>query len=142
MDETVNPHDAATTYRYLRLGLVALVIFLAASILTTARNAHWGWQTSISAYFYTSSHTVFVASLCAVGICLLIYQGSTITEDSLLNFSGFLAIVVGLVPTGREKLRGPGLPCDFDPTVFADNSMWALLIVSLVAAVVVLIIQR
>jgi magnesium-transporting ATPase (P-type) len=73
---------------------------------------------------------------------LLIYQGSTITEDSLLNLSGFLAFVVGLVPTPREKLRGPGLPRDFDSTLFAENSMWALLTASVVAAVAVLIIQK
>ena len=132
MPKLVSPDDAVTTYRYVRLGLVALVIFLIASVITTHRHAE-GWQNSISAYFYTSSHSVFIASLCAVGVCLIIYQGSTMTEDSLLNFAGFLAFIVGLVPTAREKLRGPGLPDDFCPTAFVENNVWALLIASVAA---------
>jgi hypothetical protein len=123
-----------------RLGLVALVVFLAASIIETRRKAD-GWQNSISAYFYTSSHGVFIASLCAVGICLIIYQGSTTTEDSLLNFSGFLAFVVGLVPTARAILRGPGLPDDFDPTAFVGNNVGALLIATVVGLAVFVIIR-
>jgi hypothetical protein len=132
MAKLVRQEDAVTTYRYVRLGLVALVVFLTASVINTRRHAD-GWQNSISAYFYTSSHSVFIASLCAVGICLIIYQGSTTTEDSVLNFSGVLALVVGLVPTGREPLRGPGLPKDFDPTAFVENNVWALLIASVAA---------
>ena len=107
MDEVahkdVTTREAVTTYRYVRIGLVALVVFLGVSIFTTWLPAK-DWQTSISAYYYTSSHSVFTASLCAVGACLIIYQGRTTTEDVLLNFSGLLAFVVGLVPTGREDL--------------------------------------
>jgi hypothetical protein len=111
-----------------------------ASVIDTFRHAD-GWQNSISAYFYTSSHSVFIASLCAVGICLIVYQGSTTTEDALLNFSGVLAIVVGLVPTGREELRGPGLPEDFDATAFVENNVRALLIACVVAVAVYVLIQ-
>lgn len=144
MKPSVRQEDAVTTYRYVRLALVALVVFLAASIGNTHQHAYRhddGWQTSISAYFYTNSHSVFVASLCAVGICLIVYQGRTTTEDVLLNFSGLLAFVVGLVPTAREALRGPGLPCEFDTALFAENSMWALLFASVIAGVTIVIIQ-
>jgi hypothetical protein len=72
---------------------------------------------------------------------LIIYQGSTTTEDSLLNFSGFLALIVGLVPTDREALHGPGLPKEFDPTTFVENNVGALLIASLAAVAMYLIIQ-
>jgi hypothetical protein len=135
--------EAVATYRAVRIGLVALVVFLGASIITTHRHAYSrddGWQTSISAYFYTSSHSVFIASLCAVGICLIVYRGRTTTEDALLNFSGLLAFVVGLVPTGREPLRGPGLPCDFDTALFAENGVWALLFASTIAGIAVVIL--
>src|SRR6185312_5482595 len=145
MEPSVRSEDAVATYRYVRLSLIALVIFLAASIFNTHRHAYRhddGWQTSISAYFYTSSHSVFVASLCAVGICLNVYQGRTTTEDVLLNFSGLLAFVVGLVPTGREALRGPGLPSEFDTALFAENSIWALLFASVIAGVAVVLIHR
>jgi hypothetical protein len=141
MKPLVTSKEAVTTYRYVRLALVALVVFLTASVIDTRGHAD-GWQNSISAYFYTSSHSVFIASLCAVGICLIVYQGSTTTEDALLNFSGVLALVVGLVPTGREELRGPGLPSDFDPTAFVENNVTALIIASLVGAAAYLTIQK
>jgi hypothetical protein len=140
MGDLVTPEDAVTTYRYVRLALVTLVIFLAASVVNTAWHAT-GWQTSISAYFYTSSHSVFIASLCAVGICLIVYQGSTTTEDALLNFSGVLAIVAGLVPTEREELRGPGLPEDFDAKAYVENNVKALLIACVAGTAVYLLIQ-
>jgi hypothetical protein len=140
MKPLITSKDAVTTYRYVRLALVALVVFLTTSIVNTWWHAT-DWQTSISAYFYTSSHSVFIASLCAVGICLIVYQGSTTTEDALLNFSGVLAIVVGLVPTGREELRGPGLPDDFDAKAFVENNVMALLIACVAGAAVYLLIQ-
>lgn len=130
-----------TTYRYVRLALMALVVLLAASLFITWWHAA-DWQTSISAYYYTSSHSIFIASLCAVGACLIVYQGRTTTEDALLNFSGLLAFVVGLVPTGREPLEGPGLPRDFDTALFAENSMWALLVTSVLTGGAVALIQR
>lgn len=138
----VRPEDAVTTYRYVRLALVALVVFLAASVANTRWWHAADWQTSISAYYYTSSHSVFIAALCAVGACLIVYQGRTTTEDALLNFSGVLAFVVGLVPTGRETLRGPGLPDNFDTELFAENSMWAFLVASVLTGVAVVLIAR
>ena len=115
MPKLVSPDDAVTTYRYVRLGLVALVIFLIASVITTHRHAE-GWQNWIGAYFYTSSHSVFIASLCAVGVCLIIYQGSTMTEDSLLNFAGFLAFIVG-----RFRPRGKSCAAQGCPTILSNG---------------------
>jgi hypothetical protein len=43
---------------------------LTASVIGTGRLAS-ECQNSISAYFYTSSHSVFVASLFAIAICLI-----------------------------------------------------------------------
>ena len=140
MEPLVSSKDAVTTYRYVRLGLVALVVFLTASVIDTHCDAS-DWQNSISAYFYTSSHSVFIAALCAIGVCLIVYQGSTTTEDALLNFSGFLALVVGLVPTGREDLHGPGLPDDFDQTAFVENNVQALLIATIAAVAGFVVIQ-
>ena len=50
--------------------------------------------------------------------------------------------MVGLVPTGRETLRGPGLPDNFDTDLFAENSMWALLVACILTGVAVVLIQR
>ncbi|WP_422745167.1 diphosphate--fructose-6-phosphate 1-phosphotransferase [Mycobacterium sp. WMMD1722] len=119
--------EALITYRYLRMALVTLVVMLGASILFTEAAADC-WQGSISDYYYTPSHLIFVASLCAIGICLIVYRGHTATEDLLLNFSGLLAFVVALVPTTAPTLCGAGMPGIDDPTAAAGNNIGALLV--------------
>lgn len=116
--------DAFVTYRYVRVGLVALVVFLLVSVGLT-----WGdtcLQSSISAFFYTRTHAVFVAALCAAGVCLIAYQGSRAGEDALLNFSGFLAFIVALIPTDADGLCRPWLPTVTDPFGAVANNVAAL----------------
>jgi hypothetical protein len=104
------PGDEVWTYRYLRIGLVGAVAFLAVSVaITTATTRRW--QPSVSAYYYTFSHAPFLGALCAVGLGLIAYKGSTATEDVLLNTAGFLAFVVALVPTARPPCDGPPASC-------------------------------
>ncbi|MCG5430925.1 diphosphate--fructose-6-phosphate 1-phosphotransferase [Mycobacterium sp. MYCO198283] len=136
----VRPDDAVSTYRYLRIALVALVVFLGASIVDT-RLAATCWQGSISAYYYTTSHAVFVATLCAVGVSLIVYQGSSRTEDMLLNFSGTLAFAVALVPTRAPTLCGPALPTLEDATIGVGNNIRALLIAVAAGAAVYAVIR-
>jgi len=107
------------TYRYLRLAMVVLVAFLAASVVF-ARLSATCLQSTISDYYFTSAHPVFIGAICALGACLIVYQGSSNTEDALLNFSGFLAFVVALVPTARPNRCAPTLPEGYDAAV-GDN---------------------
>ena len=51
------------TYRYVRLILVAVVAALFASVTLTAKAAQWCWQPSISAFYYTHAHAVFIGAL-------------------------------------------------------------------------------
>lgn len=118
--------DAMVTYRYVRVGSVALVVFLLVSVALTWQ--HTCLQSSISAFFYTRTHAVFVAALCAIGICLIAYRGSRVGEDALLNFSGFLAFVVALIPTDAVGLCQPWLPTVDDPFGGVGNNVTALLI--------------
>lgn len=124
--------DTMVTYRYVRVGLVALVVFLLVSLGLT-----WGdscLQGSISAFFYTRTHAVYVAALCAIGICLIAYKGSRIGEDALLNFSGFMAFVVALIPTGPDDLCQPWLPSVGDPFGAVANNVTALFVAAAVGA--------
>lgn len=91
--------EAATTYRYLRLGMVAMVVLLAVSILYERTQAPGCWQTSISAYHYTPVRSVFVGVLVAIGLCLIVIRGRDRWQDLFLNVAGMLAMVVALVPT-------------------------------------------
>lgn len=129
--------DALWTYRYLRIGLVAVVAFLAVSVLQAWRSTGV-LQTSISAFYYTTAHAAFLGALGAVGIGLIAYKGSTWTEDILLNSAGFLAFVVALVPTERPACAtaptdcGQWLPSFDDPTGGVTNNITALVIATLI----------
>ncbi len=112
MDDGTRADHVLVTYRYLRTGMALLVVILAAGIiqqvLSPAPNC---WLGSISAYYYTSARAVFVACLCAIGACMIIYRGNTDREDLVLNASGALAFVVAFVPTPLTDLvvaPGPG----------------------------------
>jgi hypothetical protein len=90
---------AVKTYRYLRLGMIGMVVMLAASLLIEAAAAPGCWQTSISAYFYTPVRAVFVGVLMTIGLALFVLKGRTDWEDTWLNLAGMCAPIVALVPT-------------------------------------------
>ena len=130
------------TYRGLRLATVVVVVLLGAAVLAQAIPAGC-WQTSISAYYWTAAHAVFIAALCVIGTCLIVYKGSSDLEDAALSFSGFLAFVVAFVPTAREPLcGGPGLPADVVVGPGIRNTVGALLIAGVVGEIASLLARR
>jgi hypothetical protein len=129
-------NNVLNTYRYLRMGLAALAALLLASVVLQIGKNDGCYQTSISAYFFTPSHAVFVAGLCAIGACLIIYQGDTTTEDVLLNFTGAAAFIIAFVPTGIDKSCSGSKDVDIDTiTNVVSNSVWAFLIAAVLAVV-------
>src|SRR5262249_27096748 len=60
-------HSESTTktYLYLRVGLVALAVFLGTSLVIELAFGDTEWQGSISAYYYTPVRSVFVGTLTA-----------------------------------------------------------------------------
>jgi hypothetical protein len=95
--QPLRSQDAIKTYRYLRIGMIGAVVLLAASI-AIERSKVDCWQTWISAYYYTPVRAIFVGSMIAVGLSLIVYKGRA-WEDACLNFAGMLAPVVAVVPT-------------------------------------------
>ena len=84
MDSTGGIGYPLATYRYVRLCLIAVVAGLLASVTLTG--APQGcWQTSISAFYFTATHAVFIGALCAAGLGMIAYKGVTSPEDILLN---------------------------------------------------------
>jgi hypothetical protein len=86
------------TYRYLRLGMVGVVVMLAASVLVERSEVDC-WQRSISAYYFTPVRAILVGGLMAVGLSLIVIKGRTTAEEACLNVAGMLAPVVAVVPT-------------------------------------------
>jgi hypothetical protein len=134
------------TYRYLRAAMIALLLMLVFSV-----GYQWWWETartcwlgSISAYYYTPARTIFVGSLCALGACLIAYKGHSPAEDVLLNFSGFMAFVVAMVPTAPDGLCGPNAYSQTLTEIgFAvRNNIWSLIFVTALATVIAGLLRR
>jgi hypothetical protein len=120
---------ALDTYRYLRGGMPVMLVMLASALIIERATATC-WQTSISAYYFTGVHAVFIGTICAIGTLLVVYRGSNDTEDVLLNLAGILAFVVALVPTTRPVLLcgASALPVDAVSERAVIGNVWALVV--------------
>ncbi|MGV9669300.1 hypothetical protein ACWDPV_01735 [Gordonia sp. NPDC003504] len=142
-----NSSIVISTYRNLRLGMIALIAMLAVSVIYSAVTyrspSHSEFMGSISAYFYTSAHMVFIGSLCALGALLVTYKGSTEPEDVLLNYSGFLAFLIAFIPaTVPDSAHDPDVlfPC-FPIDATLKNAVLAAMIAGGIAQVLGLIVK-
>ena len=120
---------ALDTYRYLRGGIPVMLVLLTAALIIERAGATC-WQTSISAYYFTSAHAVFIGAICAIGTLLIVYKGSRDTEDILLNLAGILAFVVAFVPTSRPVLLcgESALPVGGLTDDAVIDNVWALVV--------------
>jgi hypothetical protein len=129
---------ARDTYRYLRGGMVAVIVMLFAAVLIDSVPT-WCWQESISAYYYTAARNVFVAALCCLGIMLIVYKGSADTEDVLLNLAGTLAFFVAFVPTDPPGSSNDKqiVPTNEEQIAAVDNNIGAVVVALAVAAALI-----
>ena len=125
------------TYVALRWAILVVVALLLVVVLYTGWSTG-AWQTSISGYYYTAARPVFVASLCAIGACLVVYHADN-PENLLLDFAGFLAFVVAFVPTTIDLREPPpgtlNVPTATDVVSTVQASVLALLIAGLIAVI-------
>ncbi len=129
------------SYRYLRIAPIISVVMLLTAVLIQRSRADC-WQTSISAYYFSAAHSAFVATLCAIGVSLIVYKGHSDTEDVILKFAGFFAFIVAMSPTARETVCGPGLPVDYDVMSGTRNTVLAVLITSVLAEATRIVVDR
>jgi hypothetical protein len=119
---------AVKSYRYLRLSIVVVVLSLLASVLIERVHVSC-WQESISAYYYTPVHAIFVGALVAIGVSLVAIKGSTDVEDMLLNVAGVLAPIVAFVPTSTPSRNcASTVFVGGDPEAYIDNNVLAFAI--------------
>ncbi|MBB2894726.1 hypothetical protein [Flexivirga oryzae] len=100
MEHNRDTNTEVTTYRYLRSCLLALLLALTVSVVV--ETVRGGWQTSISAYYYTPAGPVFIGVLSSVGVCLVALHGYTDAENVCLNLAGISAPMVAFVPTPEQ----------------------------------------
>ncbi len=75
------------TYRYLRIGLIGAAALLGVSVVIERLHTDC-WQEAISSYYYTPARAVFVGTLVAVGLVLIVIKGRE-REDLYLNLAGW-----------------------------------------------------
>lgn len=75
------------------------VIFLTSSFIFDRTT----FQTSISAYYWTLDleRNIFVGTLCAVGVFLLLYKGYNWFEDRVLDLAGVSAVGIAFFPMDK-----------------------------------------
>lgn len=93
------------TYRNLRLAIAGTVVLLGIAVWSAALSV--GVLPSISAYFYTSARSIFVGSLVAAAIAILVLSGRGV-ERALLDAAGLFAPLIALVPTPIRPGTIPG----------------------------------
>lgn len=102
-DELAAGGDPATTghqsHRYLRLSLAMVVLALFVGVGVQIVRSGGEWMPSISHYFYTPAHNVFVASLVAASLALVVLAGRDL-ETVFLDIAAIFAPLIALVPTG------------------------------------------
>jgi hypothetical protein len=137
-------HDyIVASYRYLRLAMVVLVVTLGASLVIEM----WGapcWQGSISAYYWTPVHAIFIGALVAIGALLIALKGRDSIEDVFFNLAGVLAPIVALVPTRRPSriCSDPGDEVTVDAAALVRNNVPALGIALAITVVVALLVAK
>lgn len=118
-------------YRDLRVGMVVLMVMLAAGVIIEKISAPC-WQSAISTYYYTSARSIVIAALVALGTLFIIYRGSTDTEDVLLTLAGVSALTAAIVPElPRPDPLCPGrvnLPPDYNVQAAVLPNVWAVAI--------------
>lgn len=71
--------------------------------------ADYAWQHSISHYYYSDMHIVFICTLCVLGGFLITYRGKPDNpwESRVSNFAGYCAFGVAAFPTQFQGFRPP-----------------------------------
>lgn len=130
------------SYRYLRLAIVVLLVGLAAAVI----RQWWGpkcIEGSVSAYYYTPVHGLFIGSLVATGAAMVALKGRTTVEDAMFNVAGLLAPVVALVPTTRQdRLCNEAAALNLQRNELVPNSLTALAVAGLFILVVTVFVAK
>jgi hypothetical protein len=129
--DSYSPHTTPITlaiYRELRVGMVVVMVMLAAAVVVERISAT-RWQSALSEYYYTSAHSIFIAALLALATLFFVYKGSNDTEDALLTLAGVCTLIAALVPQGRPLLYGRAdLPPEYNVESVIQPNVWAVVI--------------
>jgi len=96
------------------IGICGMVLPLALCIFPKRPSGFYGFEPSISDYFYTDRGDILVVILCVLGTFLITYAGYTWKERVLTFIAGICGMAVAFVPTKNRCDQ-----CEF--SVHTDN---------------------
>jgi len=110
--------DAVMSYLLLRqlIGILGISLPFILTIGTYVIGNCSSLQPSISHYYFSIMHIVFVGTLCVLGGFLITYRGKSKykSENGVSNFAGVCAFGVAMFPTDMKGLVNPaGCDCQF-----------------------------
>ncbi len=110
--------DAVMSYLLLRqlIGILGILLPFTLAIGTFFIGNCSSLQPSISHYYFSIMHIVFVGTLCVLGGFLITYRGTSSYkhENGISNFAGVCAFGVAMFPTNMKGLvNPPGCDCQF-----------------------------
>lgn len=110
-NESHKPGDEAIiSYQKLRtfIGITGILLPIAVVLGCWIFGAgKYSWQPSISHYYYSKMHIVFVLILCVLGAFLITYKGKGKLESRLSNLAGYCAFGIASLPTKFKGFRPP-----------------------------------
>jgi magnesium-transporting ATPase (P-type) len=102
------PDEALISYQQLRMFIGVLGLFLSLMLFVTTflLNDESPFKVSISHYYYSFGHIIFVGTLCIMGGLFGTYRGKRKYENMISNLCGILAVLVAVFPTKFEGYGG------------------------------------
>ena len=89
--------------------LLPLILVVGASLIGRCNDL----QPSISHYYYSIMHIMFVGTLSVLGGFLFTYKGKSNFENKVSNFAGAFSFGVAVFPTSFDGFIGGGSDCQF-----------------------------
>ncbi|UFH33275.1 hypothetical protein LNP04_06030 [Chryseobacterium sp. C-71] len=101
-------NEALISYQQLRMFIGVLGLFLSLMLFVTTflLNDESPFKVSISHYYYSFGHIIFVGTLCIMGGLFGTYRGKRKYENMISNICGILAVLVAVFPTKFEGYGG------------------------------------
>ena len=130
--------DGRDTYRYLRAGMVVVIVMLVAAIVIDSLPTGC-WQESISAYYYTAARNVFVADTLLPWHHADRLQGQQRHRGRAAEFGGLARIFRRVCPvkTPRPGHCGQVSPTAGERLAAIDNNIGAVIVGLVVAGAII-----